>query len=205
MLDDTGLSGLLDFQFPRPLTYLQDALRFFNYFADVLENPERSEAHVFDQQRYATASKECLQLCLSNHHIFSKGSAESAGRDSVLRRSRPFVWLTRLGVHSRIRKGRHYLKVRQRKSLKSQIKIDQYGSFPDNSPEHQFYRSLSYRGSLDLLPSLLEKSAISCELAQVLHQCTFTTMAQKFPRRTSLAKEAIAKYLLRVESVVGET
>jgi hypothetical protein len=41
---------------------------------------------------------------------------------------------------------------------------------------------------------------ISLELANVLHCCTFTTMGQKFPQRMRLAKEAISRYLLRVES-----
>jgi len=47
---------------------------FLNYFADLLENPGRSKTHVFDQQRYVTTTKECLQLCLCSHSKFSKES-----------------------------------------------------------------------------------------------------------------------------------
>jgi len=205
IFNDIGLFGLLNVMFNRwSLKQTVGTPQFLSYLAEFLENPERSDAHVFDQQKYATASKECFQLCLCNNHNFSKGTVESADRDNALRRSRPSVWMRRLGVHSRIRKAKHYLKVRQRKSLKPQIVINQHGSYPDKSPEHQFCWSLSYRWSLDLLPFFLKKSAISLELAEVLHRCIFTTMAQKFPRRRTLAKEAIAKYLLQVESAVPE-
>jgi len=205
IFDNIGLFGLRNIAFNSGSSEVMlGTPELLSYLAEFLENPERSDAHVFDQQKYVTASKECFQLCLSSHHNFSKGTVESANWDNALRRSAPSVWIGRLGVHSRIRKGRHYLKVRQWKSLKSQIKINQHGSYPDKSPEHQFCRSLSYRWSLDLLPFFLKKSAISLELAEALHRCTFTTMAQKFPRRRTLAKEAIAKYLLRVESAVPE-
>jgi len=177
---------------------------YLTYLSGFLENPERSKAHVFDWERYATASKECLQLCLCRQHKLSKGAMESAHRDNALRRSKPSEWIRRLGVHSRIRKGRYYLKVQQQKSLKARITIDEDASFPDDSPEHEYCQSLSYRWSLDLLPFFLEKSAISLELAEVLRRCIFTPMGQKFPRRMRLAKEAIEKYLLRAESGVCE-
>ena len=63
------------------------------------------------------------------------------------------------------------------------------------------------RWALDLLPflRLLERSGISSELVDVLHRrATFTAMAQEFPWRTMLAKEAMAKYLLRAGSAVNE-
>jgi hypothetical protein len=69
---------------------------------------------------------------------------------------------------------------------------------PNNRSEREYWRSLSYRCALDVLPFLLEKSAISLELAEVLRGCTFTTMGQRFPRRIRLAKDAITRYLLRV-------
>jgi len=84
---------------------------FSTFFAEFLEDPERSNMHVFDQQRYTTASKESLQLCLCNHHNFSKGTMESAHRDKVLCRSKPWLWRRRLGVHSRTGKGRYHIKV----------------------------------------------------------------------------------------------
>ena len=176
---------------------------FAAYFTEFLENPERSKAHVFDQRRYSRASEECLQLSFSNHQTFSKGVVD-AHQDKSSRRSKPSIWIRRLGVHSRIRKGRRRLKFRQRKSLKTRIKLNQYDTFPDGFPEHEYWQSLSYRWSLDLLPFLLERSAISLELTEILRQSTFTTMAQRFPRRARLAKEAITKYLLRVESGLGE-
>jgi hypothetical protein len=176
---------------------------FLNYFMEFLENPKQSKAHVFDQQRFVAASEECLQLCLSSHHKFSKKVANTAPWDNALRRSKPFVWISRLGVHSRIRKGRHQLDVRQWKQLKAQYFYPWVTSFPDDSPEHEYHRALVYQCALDLLPCFLEKSPISLELAEVLHRCTFTTMAQKFPRRLRLAKEAITKYILWVESAVG--
>jgi hypothetical protein len=183
---------------------LRGAPQHITYFIELLESPERSEAHIFDQKRYATAAKECLQLYLCSHHNFSKGATEFAHYDKTLHRNKPWDWVARLGVHSRIRMGRHHFKVQQHKSLKAHMAyISQHSSFPENSPEHQFYRSLSYRWALDLLPFFLKRSAISLELADVLRSCTFTMMAWKFPRRRRLAKEAIAKYLLRLESAMG--
>ena len=198
IFDDTGLSGLLESR-PDARVCRAGTLEFLTYFAELLENLERSQIHFFDSQSYATASKECLQLCLCNHRRFSKGMLESDHRDKALRRSKPFVWIRRLGVHTRIRKCRLQLKVRQWKSLKPRITIDQYASLASASPEYEYYRFLSYRWALDLLPYLLERSAISLELEKVLRHCTFSRMAQKFPRRTRLAKEAIARYLLLVQ------
>ena len=174
---------------------------FGAYLAELLQNPGRSGTHVFDQQRYATAVKECLELCLCSHRNFSNGAIEFAC-DKGLRRSKPWAWMARLGVHSRIWKARRHV-VRQQKS---RTVVDQHASLPENSPEHEYYRSLAYRWALDLLPFLLEKSDISLELAEVLRsRSTFTTMAQSFPWRRRLAKEAIMKYLLRVESAVGDS
>ena len=185
-----------DSEFPRSSEYAA-------YLMVFLESPERSGTHFFDEQRYAAAAKGCLQLCLCSRHNFSKGVTKFACRDKAMRRSKPWEWVARLGLHSRIRKGRHRLKVRKHKLLKGTF-IVQFSAFPPNSPDHQYYRSLSYRWTLDLLPFLLERSAISLELTNVLHSCTFTTMAWKFPRRMRLAKESIAKYLLRVESAASE-
>jgi hypothetical protein len=172
---------------------------FLNYFAGLLEDPRRSNAYVFDQERYVIASKECMQLCLCLHSKFSNGAMDSADRDKVLRRSSPSLWRRRLGLHSRIRKARRHFEARQLKSLKGKDYLDQ--SVP---LENDYSRSLSYRWALDLLPYFLEKSAISLELAEILCGCTFTTMGQKFPWRMRLAKEAVAKYLLRVDSEAGK-
>ena len=198
IFDHTWLSGLLGFSFDGRMSG-NSTLEFLTDFAELLENPERSGTHVFDSQSYTTASKECLKLCLSNHQKFSKGPLESSHRDKALRRSKPFVWIRRLGVHSRIRKCRRQFKVWQWKSAKRNP-IDQHASLAGDSSEHQYYRSLSYKWALDLLPFLLERSAISLELGGVLHHCTFTTMAQKFPRRTRLAKAAIRRYLLLAQA-----
>ena len=207
VLDNTGLFG------PNGIISRTNALYvlpgtsgFFRYLTELLESPERSGPSFFNQQRYATSAKECLQLYLCSHRNFSKGATDFSCHDQELRRSKPWEWLARLGVHSRIRKFRHHFKVHQHKSIR--VELRQYAiyedlSLPKISPEHQYYRFLSYRWALDLLPFFLERSAISLELANVLRSCTFTTMAWKFPRRMRLAKDAIAKYLLRVESVVG--
>ena len=198
--DDLGFSG-----FPKAgfhyciLQYGTD--QFCADFSELLENPGRAGTHVFDQQRYATAAKECLELCLCSHRNFSKGTMEFACRDKGLRRRQPWAWIARLGIHSRIRKARQH-SVRQQKW---EITVDQFASLSENSPEHEYYRSLAYRLALNLFPFLLEKSAISLELAEVLRRRTFTTMAKKFPRRRKLANEAITKYLLRVASVVGDS
>ena len=199
-LQGTEFSEIMDIYFSQ---HGFGKLQFLNYFEEFLENPERSGTHAFDQQRYVTASKECLQLYLCSHLRFSKGSVESAHRDNMLRRSKPSLWRTRLGPHSRIRKARHHIKVWKWKKL---LKTPCFGPFPfpENSLEvYDYYRSLLYRWALDHLPSFLEKSAISLELAEILHHHTFTTMAQKFPRRIRLAKDTIRKYLLRVESASG--
>ena len=194
ILDDTGLAGI---HTPNAQVYGTD--EFLTYLIELLENPGRSRAYAFDQQRYATAAKECLQLCLCSHRKFLNGATESACHYSVLLRNKPWVWKARMGVYSRIRKSRHYLKVRQRESLV----IRQYASFPENSPEDEYYRSLSYQWALDLLPFFLERSEISLELAEVMRGCTFAMMASGFPRRVRLAKKAMTEYLARVESVVA--
>ena len=192
ILDDIGFSGI--FGTHRSIT---GTLEFLTYLAELLGNPERSGTHVFDQQRHTTAAKECLQLCLCSCH---EGAMEPGYRDKALRRSKPSAWIARMGVRSRIRKGRHHLQVRLKASY-----IFQNQSFPENSPQHQYYQSLSYQWTLDLFPFFLENSGISLELAEVLRQRPFTAMAQQFPRRKRLAKEAIAKYLLRVESAAGNS
>jgi hypothetical protein len=182
--------------------FLPATSQFFVYFAELLENPRRSGTGTFDQQRYATAAEECLQLYLYSHRRFSMGATASALRDKALRRHKPSAWIARLGVHSRIRKGRNYVRVQQGKKFSESFFI-QNSSPLINSPTHEHFRSMAYQWALDLLPFLLEKSAISLELTKALHCRTFAMMAQGFPRRTKLAKEAIARYLARVESTVG--
>jgi hypothetical protein len=200
ILNDVGFSGTWEAT-SRTHTIQIGIFEFCAYFAELLENHERAGIHVFDQQRYATAAKECLELCLCSRGKFSKGAVEFAC-DKGLRRSKPWAWIARLGVHSRIRKARQYV-IRQQ-TLPTVV--DQHASLPENSLEHECYRSLAYRWALDLLPFLLEKSDISLELAEVLRsRSTFTTMAQRFPRRRRKAKEAITKYLLRAESAVGDS
>jgi len=196
ILDDIGFSGIDGTD-----SFLGNTPEFLTYLSQLLENPERSGTCIFDQQRYTAAAKECWQLCLCSHLNFSKGVMESGHRDRALRRSKPSAWIARMGVHSRIRKGRHHLQVR----LKASIYIHQKSAFPDNSPEHEYCRFLSYLWALNLLPLFLENAAIALELAEVLRRRTFTTMAQQFPRRKRLAKEAITKYLLRVESAAGNS
>jgi len=198
ILDDMGFSGI-----DSTIGARIGTRQFLTYFIELLENPERSGTHAFNQQRYTTAAKECLQLCLCSHRKFSKGATESAGRDKVLLRNKPWAWKTRLGIHTRIRKSMRYLAVQWWRSLKAGRRhIYQNASFPENSSEHEYYRSLAYQWALDLLPLLLEKSSISLELADVLHCCRFTTMAWEFPQRMKLAKEAIANYLLRLDPAV---
>jgi hypothetical protein len=175
----------------------------FTYFAELLENPERSGTCSFDRQRYTTAAKECLQLYLSSDHSFSMGAMESALCDKALRRHKPSAWIARLGVHSRIRNGRNYVNVQQGKSSKRWFIREQPSSLPKNSPEREYCQSMLYQWALDLLRFLLENSAISLELAKALRCYNFPVLAQRFPRRMRLAKEAIAKYLLRVESAEG--
>jgi hypothetical protein len=112
--------------------------------------------------------------------------------------------MARLGVHSRIQKARWHVVVRQQR-LWTVVDQLEYASLPKNSPEHEYYRSLAYWSVvLDLLPFLLEKVDISLEVAEVLHSCS-TTMVQRFPWTRRKAKEAIMKYLLWVESAVGDS
>jgi hypothetical protein len=193
LLDAIGFSGINEAG-----GSMTGTLDFLTYLMELLENPERSGTRVFDQQRYTTAAKECLQLCLCSHHNFSMGVRESSHHDRELRRSKPLAWITRMRVRSRIRKAWNL-----QLEASSWIYIQQHASFPEKSPEHKYYLSLSYRWALDLLPFLLENSAISLKLAKVLRRCTFTMMSWQFPRRRRLAKEAISRYLLRVESAVG--
>ena len=204
ILDDTGLFGAYTIISQHQDIYLlPGAQELFSYLTRFLENPDRSGPSFFDQQRYTTAAKECLQLYLCSHHNFSKGATEFAHRYEALRRNKPSIWISRLGVHSRIRTGRHHFKFLRLQSIKARGILCQHDSFPENSPGHEYFRFLSYRWALHLLPFFLERSAISLELANVLRSCTFAMMAWKLPRRRRLAKKAIAKYLLRVESTVG--
>jgi len=173
---------------------------FLTYFIELLEDPERLGSRAFDQHRYASAAKECLQLCLCNHHKFSKGVTESVYRDKALLRNKPWAWKARLGIHSRIRKAMRHLTVRRWKSFKALMPYNIHQ--PQGSSEHEYYLFLSYQWKLDLFPIFLEKSAISLQLADLLRTRTFTTMAQRYPRRMRLAREAIAAYLLRVEEFV---
>jgi len=204
LIHQPGEGQILDAIYPRS-GYLLHNLAFFTYFAELLQNPGRSGAGSFDQQQYATSTKECLQLYLCNHHSFSMGATASALHDKALRRHKPSAWIARLGVHSRIQKGRNYVKVKQGKKFFNRFYFrEDLSSLPKNSPEHEHCRSLSYKWALNLLPFLLEKSAISLELAKELDSHTFAMMAQIFPRRTKLAKEAITRYLGRVESTLGD-
>jgi hypothetical protein len=200
ILVNTGLFGIYEkFSNLKDIDFVPGIEEFFCYLTGFLKNPEQSGTCFFDQKSYATAAKECLQLYLCSHHNFSKGATEFAYHDKMLYRNKPWKWVARLGVHSRIRKARHHFKVQQLNSVKAES-MYQHLSYPESSPENQCYRSLSYQWALDLLPFFLKKSAISLELADVLHSCTFTMMAWKFPRRRRLAKEAIARYLFQVES-----
>ena len=168
ILEDIGFPRIERYS-PNSYCWISGTRQFFVYFTELLENPERSGTHTFDQWRFATAAKGCLQLCLCNHQSFSKGAREFAHHDNALHRNQPWVWIGQLGVHSRIRKGRHNLKVQQHKSFfKNDIVIDQYSSFPENSLKEEYCRSLIYKWLLDMLPFLLEKSGISLELAKVL-------------------------------------
>jgi len=204
LVHQPGEGPILDIIYCR-YGYVVDIPEFFPYFAELLENPGRSGTASFDPQRYAIAAKECLQLYLYSHHNFLIGTTESTLRDKALRRHKPSAWIARLGVRSRIRKGRNYVKVQQDKEIYILWIIQEHPVSPsNNSPEHEYCQSMSYQWALDLLPFLLEKSPNSLELAKELRCGTFAMMAQRFPRRVRLTKEAIARYLARVESVVGD-
>ena len=204
-LDDRGLFGANRTISRNGAIYLLlNTPEFFSYLTKYLESPERSGTHIFDQQQYATAAKECLQLYLCSHHKYSRGATEFACHNKAMRRNKPWEWVARLRVHSRSRNERRRFTLLQRRSIDALGSIIyQHHPLLESSPEHQYFRFLSYRWALDLLPFLLEKSATSLELADILRRRAFTMMAQKFPRRRRLAKEAIARYLLRVEA--GET
>ena len=188
-LDDIRFSGIEEVHGD-----VRGTKEFLTYLTQLLENPERSGTHFFDQQRYATAAKECMQLCLCSHCDISERARESGHHDRALHRNKPSAWRTRIGV---LVEASHHFKVLRKAD------ISQHASFSENSPEHEYYRSVSYQWALDLLPFFLANSTISLELAEVLRRCNFTTMAQNFPMSMRLAMEAIAKYLLRVESAVG--
>ena len=66
---------------------------FFSYLTKFLESSERSRTHIFDQQQYATAAKECLQLYLCSHHNFPWGATEFACHNKAMRRSKPWEWV----------------------------------------------------------------------------------------------------------------
>ena len=88
LLDDIKFSGITQVE-----ECVGGTQEFLHYLTQLLENPERSGTHVFDQQRYTTAAKECLQLCLCNYRDFSKRATESSHHDRALRRSKPSAWI----------------------------------------------------------------------------------------------------------------
>jgi hypothetical protein len=118
---------------------------FFSYLTKFLESPERSGTHIFDQQQYATAAKECLQLYLCSHHNFSRGATEFACHNKAMRRNKPWERVARLRVHSRSRNERRRFTLLQRRSIDALgSMIYQHHPLPENSPEHQYFRFLSY-------------------------------------------------------------
>jgi hypothetical protein len=145
ILDETGFLGAYGI-YPdnQSIFLLPGTQEFFNYLTGFLENPVQSGICFFDQLQYAIAAKECLQLYLCSHQIFSKRATEFACYDKVLCRNKPWKWLAQLGIHSRIWKARHHLKVQQLNSVKAQV-IYQGDSYPENSPEHQYLHFLSYQ------------------------------------------------------------
>jgi hypothetical protein len=90
ILQDIGFPRIERYS-PHSYSWISGTRQFFVYFTELLENPEQSGTHTFDQWRFATAAKECLQLCLCNHHSFSKGARESAHHDNALRRNQPWA------------------------------------------------------------------------------------------------------------------
>jgi len=100
-------------------------------------------------------------------------------------------------MRERWREKGHHFKALQRQSIEAMITV-QDCPFPENAPEYQHYQFLLYRWALDLLPFLLEKSAVSLELADVLHGSTFAMITQIFPWKRRLVKEVIARYLVWV-------
>jgi hypothetical protein len=65
ILNDMGFCG-----FHRITLFLPRTPAFLTYLTQLLENPERSGTHTFDQQRYMAAAKECLQLFLFSSQFF---------------------------------------------------------------------------------------------------------------------------------------
>jgi hypothetical protein len=195
ILDDVGFYGIWRASF-RGVTLQNGTDEFCAYFAKLLKNPGRSGTHVFDQQRYATAAKECLELCLCSHHNFSKGTVEftcykGAPEEQTLGVDSP-DWGSTAGYG---KPGSIWFDCGQLsinmlpflKPLPSTNTTDPWRTNGHWMCSHSFWRNRTFR----------------LELADVLRRRTFTTMAYSFPRRRRSAKEAITKYLLRVESAVG--
>ena len=147
ILDDMGLSGIYASNSP-----VIGAEAFFTYFIDLLRNTARSGTHTFDEQRCATAAKECLELWLCSHRNFSMEAKESACRDKELLRNKPWAWKTRLGVHRGIQRTMHHLTVQRRKLFKLGRKGTLQFLSPRSPSEHDDYRFLAYQWGLDILP-----------------------------------------------------
>ena len=73
---ETNFSGIWQAT-SHSVTTQHGIVEFCAYFA------EWSGTHVFDQQRYATAAKNCLELCLYNHRNFSKGGLKDSGGSNL--------------------------------------------------------------------------------------------------------------------------
>jgi len=95
ILEAIGFGGTLEILFDDHTSVLFP--QFLTYLADLLENPRQAGTHVFDQQRYATAAKGCLQLYLCSHNTFSRGATDFSRCDKTLRRNKPSAWFRRLG------------------------------------------------------------------------------------------------------------
>lgn len=123
----------------------------------------------------------------------------------MLLRNKPWLWKGRLGVHSKIRKSRHQLKVQQYKRFKVTWNTDYTsGVLLEENLKNEYYQFLVYKWGLDLLLFFLERSAVSLEMANVLRGCTFTTMMLIFPRKIKVAKRLMRRYILRVESEMSD-
>ena len=99
--------------------------------------------------------------------------------------------------HGRVRKSRH----REGRKFKA---TRRFASFDPDWLNNESWRSMVCEWALDLLPLLLGRSAVSSEMTDVLRGCTFAMIGIEFLRKMKVAKVFMRRYILRVESAVGD-
>jgi len=141
---------------------------------------------------FANAVRDCLELYLCNGQLkfWKRQSQFDRWYAGQMRRATPWIWGVRFGTRS------IYHPKRPGKNAKSFSTCRV--SLPVAFSGVEGYQLALYKWALIVLPSFLESSELSLELADYLGHSTFWMVSVRFQYLTRLAKVAISKYSMRV-------